>query len=227
MLTVAAATPAGEENGTNGVNKQTQPPTRMNKYNPLPTLGRRTASRARLIPSTSTGNHSDAQIKDEETMTTVVHSQVTQRLPISGALSKNLPAAVRTVGKSLPRLGGNLKRLDKLNFKGKGLGTEEDGREESYNPSPTHIEGEIGGNHSVNGIILKHFAKTMPGYSEGKTKTNQDAIYVNLSIKDATNSAIFAVFDGHGTLGHRVSDFLKDKLTGSITLTTRSHRVKI
>ncbi len=216
MVVVAGSNTAKDDLPTNGFTKQTfNPPSRMNKYNPLPALGRRTASRARLPPNTSAGNNTETLIKDEETVTTTVHSQVTQRLPITSTVTKHISAAPKNVGKSLPRLGGNIKRLDKINLKGKNLLGEDDLREDSTNPSPSNIaEGENAGFHGPNTTFIKHFAKTMAGYSEGKAKTNQDAIYVHTAIKDSTNASIFAVFDGHGMFGHKVSGFLKDKLTG-------------
>ena len=70
-------------------------------------------------------------------------------------------------------------------------------------------------------MFIKHFSKTQPGFSEGKTKTNQDMMVVKPSIKDSHNAAVFAVFDGHGAFGHKVSGFLKDHLIGKFILNSR------
>ena len=65
------------------------------------------------------------------------------------------------------------------------------------------------------------YFQTMSGYSDGRTKINQDSSYMNISIKKTTNCSLFGVFDGHGTLGHKVSDFLKKHLTGSFNSARR------
>ena len=66
----------------------------------------------------------------------------------------------------------------------------------------------------VNQTFKEYYYQTMAGYSDGRTKTNQDAFYINTSLKNSSNCSLFAVFDGHGPLGHKVSEFLKKNLTG-------------
>ena len=63
-------------------------------------------------------------------------------------------------------------------------------------------------------------AITLTGYKPGITNwVNQDAYFVDskVVVQSSTTSArsnkhIFGIFDGHGTLGHRVSSFCRDKL---------------
>lgn len=64
-------------------------------------------------------------------------------------------------------------------------------------------------------VLIKQFNKSVAGYSDGKTKTNQDTVFVNLTIKQSLNCALFGVFDGHGLQGHKVSQNLKANLLGS------------
>ena len=79
--------------------------------------------------------------------------------------------------------------------------------------SATKGESGTGGKSKV---FIKQFNKSIPGYSDGKTKTNQDMVYMNQNIKNAQNCALFAVFDGHGLQGHKVSQNLKTNLTGRL-----------
>ena len=67
-----------------------------------------------------------------------------------------------------------------------------------------------------NETFLEYYFQTMAGYSDGRTKTNQDAYYINTCLKRSSKCSLFAVFDGHGPLGHRVSEHLKKTLTESI-----------
>lgn len=71
-------------------------------------------------------------------------------------------------------------------------------------------------NITQNQTFLEYFFQSMAGYSEGKTKTNQDSVYFNVDLHSATNTSLFGVFDGHGVLGHKVSDFLKKNITGRV-----------
>ena len=75
----------------------------------------------------------------------------------------------------------------------------------------------------MNETFSEYYFQSMPGFSDGKVKTNQDAYYINICIKGSTLCSLFAVFDGHGPLGHKVSEFLKRNLTGS-DLITRIYR---
>ena len=65
-------------------------------------------------------------------------------------------------------------------------------------------------------VLLRQFSKTVAGYSDGKTKTNQDSMFVSTGVKNSTNCALFAVFDGHGLQGHKVSQHLKANLAESL-----------
>lgn len=67
----------------------------------------------------------------------------------------------------------------------------------------------------ANDTFKEYYYQTMAGYSDGRTKTNQDTFYVNISVKRSASCSLFAVFDGHGPLGHKVSEFLKRQLTGT------------
>lgn len=61
-------------------------------------------------------------------------------------------------------------------------------------------------------------AKSQAGFSEGKTKTNQDAIFYNINLKASPNCGLFGVFDGHGLQGHKVSSFIKENLRSILFL---------
>jgi hypothetical protein len=65
----------------------------------------------------------------------------------------------------------------------------------------------------LNETFIQYYYQTLAGYSDGRTKINQDAYYVNTCYKMSVNCSIFGVFDGHGNFGHRVSDYLKKSLT--------------
>lgn len=66
---------------------------------------------------------------------------------------------------------------------------------------------------SVSNMVLQSMcAKSQAGFSEGKTKTNQDANFHSISLKASPNCALFGVFDGHGLQGHKVSAFIKQHL---------------
>lgn len=86
----------------------------------------------------------------------------------------------------------------------------------SHSPSRTQVDWKLVQKTKLtsNQTFLEYYFQTMAGFSEGKTKTNQDSVYLNAEILGSTNCSLFAVFDGHGTLGHKVSDFLKRHLIG-------------
>jgi hypothetical protein len=54
---------------------------------------------------------------------------------------------------------------------------------------------------------------TKPGESFQQTKTNQDTFLINTEFDGDPNKVIFGVFDGHGTYGDKVSQYLKDNFT--------------
>jgi hypothetical protein len=63
--------------------------------------------------------------------------------------------------------------------------------------------------HSVRGFS-SITACTKPGECFQQTKTNQDAYLINTEFDGDPNKVIFGVFDGHGTYGDKVSQYLKD-----------------
>ena len=54
---------------------------------------------------------------------------------------------------------------------------------------------------------------TRPGIVCGETKLNQDALF--LSNRSIDNFTVIALFDGHGMVGHRVSNYLALNLEGT------------
>lgn len=59
-------------------------------------------------------------------------------------------------------------------------------------------------------LVKKVSFKSRPGVNfEGIVKTNQDALLVKRNIFNLNNFSIFGVFDGHGLLGHVVSNKIK------------------
>jgi hypothetical protein len=67
---------------------------------------------------------------------------------------------------------------------------------------------------TANKTFSEYYFQTHPGYSDGRTKTNQDSVFIQVDFDETDSCSAFAVFDGHGTLGHKVSEFLKKALTG-------------
>lgn len=188
----------------------------MNKYNPLPVLDRKTGSRPRLAATPSNTKTVETTLKNEEDIvnTMTMNPHIPPSKPVY-APQKNFSAAARAVGKSLPRLG-NGKKLEKIHHKFKNGEDQDIAREDTNSTPGRKDEDDVTNNQTSGGVLLKFFAKTQPGFSEGKTKTNQDSIFVSTSIKDSNKATVFAVFDGHGTFGHKVSGFLKDKLLGRL-----------
>jgi hypothetical protein len=68
-------------------------------------------------------------------------------------------------------------------------------------------------------VVIRQFSKSTAGFSDGKTKTNQDTVFVNFNVKQSLNCALFGVFDGHGLQGHKVSQHLKANILGILGLT--------
>ena len=68
---------------------------------------------------------------------------------------------------------------------------------------------------TANKTFIEYYFQTHPGFSDGRTKTNQDAIFIQVDFEQTDELSVFAVFDGHGTLGHKVSEFLKKALAGT------------
>lgn len=69
---------------------------------------------------------------------------------------------------------------------------------------------------SINNTFKEYYYQTMAGFSDGKTKTNQDAVSFFISLSGNVNTSLFCVFDGHGMSGHRVSDYLRNNVTSRL-----------
>lgn len=55
-------------------------------------------------------------------------------------------------------------------------------------------------------------------------KVNQDSFIINPNIQNKTYQHFFAICDGHGPLGHHVSDFIKNNLPTIITSSKNIHK---
>lgn len=65
-------------------------------------------------------------------------------------------------------------------------------------------------NNKENGIISSISYKTQAGkLNSYQTKTNQDSFLISTSILGIKSYNIFGVFDGHGSQGHLISDYVK------------------
>lgn len=66
---------------------------------------------------------------------------------------------------------------------------------------------------SRNGKSFWHIAtRSKAGHSGSTAKTNQDSYRIETKFMGMEEFAFFGVYDGHGTQGHKVSDFLKKYL---------------
>lgn len=214
---------------------------RINKYKPLPTLDKKPLygnAKQRLAPTPNLpGVDRPSHAEEKENGPLAIGGQ---EIALGQAASKNgnphtgpkivgpsrtltrHNQAHREFHKSLPRLPGN-KKLDKLGKLPKELVAKraaDDTRLDSErNPvigKAKKDEGGEGSNEVGPNGGWKWYSRSMPGYSEGKTKTNQDTVFVNAKVKGDATCGLFAVFDGHGSLGHKVSGFLKSALQGTI-----------
>lgn len=180
---------------------------RINKSNQLPILEKRGGSRARVVTPPPNTNEID-----ENTTQMSTYSRATKKVPLQEyGNQKNS----RLPGKSLPRLVGGLRKLEKMPL-GKGFEPLDETKMIKAK-GITKPGKELSEKGPLSTVFLKQFSKTIAGYSDGKTKTNQDSIYVNCNVKGSSNCALFGVFDGHGTMGHKVSQFLKANVTGMVS----------
>ncbi len=129
-----------------------------------------------------------------------------KRLPVISSGKKHVSIITKSVSASeFEPLGGNINR---------------DTRDKSDVALSARDRGDTGETTDTNSLqnvtFKEYYFQTMPGFSDGRTKTNQDAFYINFAIKGSIQSSLFAVFDGHGPQGHRVSDFLKRSLTSRL-----------
>lgn len=137
--------------------------------------------------------------------------QVTHKIPISntsgrtGVFGRGV-SNPRLPNKSLPRLGAG-RKADKP-----AKNRDQDSTEEPSLRDPPDADTD------KPAILLSTSTKSMAGFSEGKTKTNQDSVFSCPTLKGSSNSSLFAVFDGHGTLGHKVSNFLKLHIGDAVEL---------
>ncbi len=159
----------------------------------------------------------EAGLEAEETAVTSQTSvQVTSKVPLpsstvrGGLFGRAGPAGphARLPNKSLPRLGAG-KKVDRP-----AKHKDQDSTDERSARDAPDLEAEAERPAGPLSVSLK----SMAGFSEGKTKTNQDCVFSCPSLKGAPNSSLFAVFDGHGTLGHKVSNFLKLHLADALEL---------
>jgi len=67
-----------------------------------------------------------------------------------------------------------------------------------------------------NNTFQEYYYQSVSGYSKGKIKTNQDAVMIYVDSPLGPNASLLAVFDGHGTSGHRISDFLRQHISGRL-----------
>lgn len=123
--------------------------------------------------------------------------------------------------KSLPRLGAG-RKLEKMPKNKQVLTPENNNRKFAKNPlgneNSRNVAHEDREKVSSSGLMMTVSHKTLAGFAEGRTKTNQDSIFVNSRLKNSNKAALFGAFDGHGTLGHRVSQFLVAKLREAVEL---------
>lgn len=64
--------------------------------------------------------------------------------------------------------------------------------------------------------VLKYSYRSKKGYTPNTVKTNQDAYVINTSIGKKSWQHYFGICDGHGSLGHHVSSFIKTNLSKAI-----------
>lgn len=213
---------------------------RMNKYNPLPVLEKkptRQQSKKRLAPTPNLPGVDKPSEADEKKNGLETISGVEIMLgPLPSDKQPNPQAGQRIIGpsrtlarhnqgykefyKSLPRLPGN-KKLEKLGKLPKELVAKRAADDTKIDSDRNHVLGKAkkddggeGSNEVGPASGWKWYSRSMPGYSEGKTKTNQDMVFVDTKVKGDASCGLFAVFDGHGSLGHKVSSFLKASLQG-------------
>jgi serine/threonine protein phosphatase PrpC len=179
----------------------------------LPSLDKK-ASRTRL----GRRENEESGAEGEETaITSQTSVQVTSKIPLSSTTVRggifgragNPTSQPRLPNKSLPRLGAG-KKIEKL---AKNRDTDSTDERSVRDPTDTDADPQ-----DQPAVLLSVSTKTMAGFSEGKTKTNQDSVFSCPSLKGAGNCSLFAVFDGHGTLGHKVSNFLKLHIGDAIEL---------
>ena len=172
----------------------------------LPSLDKK-ASRTRL----GRREHEQQAADGEESVATSQTSmQVTHKVPLTttvrGGVFGRGVSNPRLPNKSLPRLAAG-RKPDRP-----AKNRDQDSTEEPSLRDPPEADAD------KPSILLSSSSKTMAGFSEGKTKTNQDSMFSCTALKGSSNSSLFAVFDGHGTLGHKVSGYLKLHIGDAVEL---------
>lgn len=92
---------------------------------------------------------------------------------------------------------------------------EYDNNEEQKHKIKNEMSTPVTGEKETNSATMRYCSKSNPGFSDGKVKTNQDAVAAYVDSK-GNRFAYFAVFDGHGVFGHKVSGLLKALLHDAI-----------
>ena len=179
------------------------------KYNGLPKLENRGVPKQRAVHTPQPGR----DLTEENTTTHMsTHSRATHKIPIVDSMPKKNQPGNRLPHKSLPRIIGGPRKLDKMpKSKIPGLDMDQNTDKET---KISVAKGDVS-SAPKSTVVIKQFNKSIAGYSDGKTKTNQDTVFVNTTIKQSLNCALFGVFDGHGLQGHKVSQHLKANLLGS------------
>lgn len=75
-------------------------------------------------------------------------------------------------------------------------------------------EGEEVSYKNICGFALR----TVPGKKNGARKINQDSAFYEGKVLGYENLSLYAVFDGHGPVGHKVSKYLSRNLLGKIKI---------
>lgn len=182
---------------------------KLSKQNQLPLLDKKMgASRARMLTPPAAN-----ELTEENTTTHMItHSRATHKALLTDHVSKKNS---KIPGKSFPRLIGGLRKLEKMP-KGKIVDPIAEGekvlKQAKEVPKPTSKQADD--KTPKSNVFIKCHSKVVAGYSEGKTKTNQDTVYLYGLVKDSKNCSLFGAFDGHGVQGHKVSQYLKSQLTG-------------
>lgn len=82
----------------------------------------------------------------------------------------------------------------------------------TYNPVSFQVP-------SMQNIVNRCIYKTRTGFSQGRPKKeNQDSYIIHQDLQGIAGCYLFAVCDGHGVYGHKVSRLLKNKLVDCLEL---------
>lgn len=119
--------------------------------------------------------------------------------------SRNPGSLVNTL--SNKSMKGNQKSVDEFELKAKKL---------KIHPSETHKVEELKELKRSQIAIFAGF-RTTKGFNPKKPdKSNQDRMLITSKFNNAKHQWVFSVFDGHGTDGHKVSEFIRDNFCNYI-----------